>query len=199
MGDGQIEEIKNKLNILDVVGNYVKLTKTGVNYRGICPFHAEKGPSFFVTPSRQMFKCFGCGKGGDVFEFIKEIEGVEFGDALRILAQKAGVQLKRENIQLKTERQRLYEICNLSCSFFAPSFLEACVQLIRHRTTCDGGARLWCLHSRSSPSLCNRNGSRGGALCSAPRLRPGRGFQGCSPSLCSPLCGTLAPALTSCC
>jgi len=118
MGDSQIEEIKNKLNILDVVGNYVKLTKTGVNYRGICPFHAEKGPSFFVTPSRQMFKCFGCGKGGDVFEFIKEIEGVEFGDALRILAQKAGVQLKRENIQLKTERQRLYEICNLSCSFF---------------------------------------------------------------------------------
>jgi DNA primase len=116
--DSQIEEIKNKLNVLDIVGSYVKLTKTGVNYRGICPFHSEKGPSFFVSPARQMWKCFGCGKGGDIFEFIKEIEGVEFGDALRILASKAGVELKRENPQVVSERKKLYEICDLSASFF---------------------------------------------------------------------------------
>jgi DNA primase len=116
--DSQIDEIKNRLNVLDVVGSYVKLSKTGINYRGLCPFHSEKGPSFFVSPSRQMWKCFGCGKGGDIFEFIKEIEGVEFGDALRLLANKAGVELKRENPKVVSERKRLYEICDLACSFF---------------------------------------------------------------------------------
>lgn len=116
--DSQIEEIKNKLNVVDIIGGYVKLTKTGVNLRGICPFHSEKGPSFFVSPARQMWKCFGCGKGGDIFEFIKEIEGIEFGDALRLLASKAGVELKRENPQVASERKRLYEICDLACSLF---------------------------------------------------------------------------------
>ena len=118
MADSQIEEIKNKLNIVEIIGSYVKLSKTGANYRGVCPFHSEKGPSFFVSPARQMWHCFGCGAGSSIFDFIMQIEGVEFGDALKMLATKAGVELKRENPKLRTERQRLYEICDLACSFF---------------------------------------------------------------------------------
>lgn len=115
---GQVEEIKGRLDVAEIIRGYMKLEKSGVSLRGLCPFHREKTPSFFVSPTRQLWKCFGCGVGGDMFNFIMQIEGCEFKEALQILADKAGVQLKSFDPKIRSEKSRLYEICEKSCQFF---------------------------------------------------------------------------------
>lgn len=116
------EEIKEKINIVDLVGETVQLKKAGVNYRGLCPFHSEKTPSFMVSPTKQIWHCFGCGLGGDIFEFVKQTEGVEFREALEILAARAGVTLHRPEGGVSyspDKKKNLYDINNWAALFYA--------------------------------------------------------------------------------
>ncbi|MDO8741981.1 MAG: DNA primase [bacterium] len=94
MAGDTVQEIKNKLSIQDALAPYMKLTRAGRSLRGLCPFHKEKTPSFHVSPERGTWHCFGCGLGGDAFSFVEKIEGVDFKGAMKILADKAGVQIE---------------------------------------------------------------------------------------------------------
>lgn len=119
-----VEEIKSRLAAADVVGSYVRLFKAGQNFKALCPFHNEKTPSFYVSPSRDIWHCFGCSKGGDIFAFIKEIEGVEFPEALELLALRAGVVLKKEDPRLLSERRRYFSVLEEAAKFYEAELLK---------------------------------------------------------------------------
>jgi DNA primase len=117
---GDADEVKSKLNIIDIIGEKVILKKAGRNFKGLCPFHNEKTPSFMVSPDRQVFHCFGCGKGGSVIDFIMEYEHMEFPEALEELAERAGVTLskrKSDNPERKL-KDTLYAINSLASEFY---------------------------------------------------------------------------------
>lgn len=112
------EEIKAKLDVVDVIRDYIQLSAAGVNFRAKCPFHHEKTPSFIVSPDKQIWHCFGCGKGGDIFSFVMEMEGVGFAEALRLLAPKAGVILKKSDPALSSQRNRLLDMMDLAARYY---------------------------------------------------------------------------------
>ena len=90
--DELIEEVRQSNDVVDIISQYVHLTRKGRNYFGLCPFHNEKSPSFSVSPDRQIFHCFGCGVGGNVYTFLMKIEGITFKEALEQLAERANIQ-----------------------------------------------------------------------------------------------------------
>lgn len=103
--DEQIEEVRQRSDIVDVIGNYVKLKRSGSGYVGLCPFHNEKSPSFSVSPARQMYKCFGCGVGGNVITFMMEYENFSFPEAMNFLAERAGIDLPKQELTPEQKRQ----------------------------------------------------------------------------------------------
>jgi DNA primase len=115
---GAAATIKEKLDIVDIVGETVQLKKSGTTFKGLCPFHGEKTPSFTVTPARETWKCFGCGRGGDIFSFVMERDGVDFPTALRSLAARAGVELSERTTREDAQRKRLRDALEAAVSFY---------------------------------------------------------------------------------
>jgi len=121
--DEKVREVSERVSILEVVSDYVQLRKAGANYVGLCPFHGEKTPSFNVNPARDAFHCFGCGAGGNAFSFVMRMEGLNFPEAVKLLARKAGIeieerQLTSAEIQAQGERQAFQKINQLTAEFY---------------------------------------------------------------------------------
>ncbi len=122
----EVEEIKARVDIVDLISEYIRLKPAGPNnYRALCPFHNEKTPSFMVSRDKQIFHCFGCSEGGDIFSFVQKMEGIEFSEALRILAEKAGIKIISRDPKLFSQRNRLLEICQLATKFWHKILLES--------------------------------------------------------------------------
>ena len=121
-----IDDIKQRLDIVDVLSSYLKLEKAGRNFKALCPFHQEKTPSFFIFPERQSWRCFGCSAGGDLFSFVMKKEGTDFGETLRILADKAGVSLERKKGAVESKlTDRLYQINEAAAQYYHDLLLRS--------------------------------------------------------------------------
>lgn len=140
-----IEQIKERISIVDVVAPYVELHNAGKSLKGKSPFTNEKTPSFFVSPDRGMYYCFSTSKGGDIFTFIQEMEGVDFKGALKILADKAGVELIPEDPKKKNEREQLFAVLEAATEFFEGmlSKKSAAVDYLHRRAVKDVTIKTW--------------------------------------------------------
>ncbi len=118
MAVGVAAEVKNKLSVVDVVGETVQLKKAGSTFKGLCPFHGEKTPSFTVTPGRDSWKCFGCGEGGDIFSFVMKRDSLTFPEALKVLAAKAGVEIDERTTREDARKARLRDVMESAIAFY---------------------------------------------------------------------------------
>jgi DNA primase len=125
MSSGIIAEIKAKLPVFEIVGESVALRRAGAAYKGLCPFHAERTPSFVVTPERDTWHCFGCGEHGDIFTFLMRRDGLEFREALRRLAERAGVELSERSAREDRLKSRLREVLETAIAWYREVFLQA--------------------------------------------------------------------------
>lgn len=126
-----VEDIKARLDIVDFIGTYVQLTRAGANFKARCPFHGEKTPSFMVSKPKQIWHCFGCNEGGDIFKFLMKIDGLEFPEALKLLADKAGVVLPRYDARAQSQKNTLLEIVKKAADFYAAQLQSPKGQLAR--------------------------------------------------------------------
>lgn len=121
-GSGELQEIKDRLDVVEVLSGYIRLTKAGRNFKALCPFHNEKTPSFVISPDRQIWHCFGCGEGGDIFTFVMKIEGMEFREAMQLLAERAGVEIKKSNFafdkDINSKKTNILKICHAAKDFY---------------------------------------------------------------------------------
>ena len=131
--DGEFESFKEQVrgtaNIVEVISGYVPLKKRGQNFWGCCPFHGEKTPSFAVNPAKNMFYCFGCHEGGDIFKFIMKMESCDFMEALKLLAARYGIPVperQKTAVEIRREkhRERIYETNATACRFYQACLLN---------------------------------------------------------------------------
>ncbi len=147
-----IDEIKSRLNIADIISERVTLKKAGRNFKGLCPFHTEKTPSFIVSPDRQTFHCFGCGKGGDILTFLMEFDHVDFTEALETLAERAGVKLERRPADTPEGKlkQKLLEVNHLASEYYQYLLTkhavgEKALDYLKHRGVTDKSIKTFAL------------------------------------------------------
>lgn len=136
-----VQQIKDRLSIADVVGGYVKLERAGQNMRARCPFHAERTPSFMISPERGTYHCFGCGVGGDIFSFVEAIEGLDFKGALKVLAERAGVKIEYGNRDESDARDRLLSLMETAALWYAGRLGSDQERYLRERGLVDATIR----------------------------------------------------------
>ena len=120
-----VEEIKTRIDLAAFIGEYIPLHSAGANFKARCPFHQEKSASFMVSKPKQIWHCFGCSEGGDLFSFLMKIENIDFSEALRILALRAGVAIERSDPRVASQKNRLLDCIDLASHYYASALLRS--------------------------------------------------------------------------